>query len=211
MTKENLDIALELAFEMEGLISLMQKREDMTPPQVEVLLKRKAVEFVSIVAPDNEVACGDCCDNDAVLSSVSVESTDNNNEEISRSVVTEEVEDAVPQQPMQSVIAEDKNAISVEPVVSTQTIESACASPAPSAPSISEHRQIVFTINDRFRFRRELFDDDQEEFENTLLLISGMENMSEIEDYLYNDLCLDSNDDVVCDFVEALKSNFDGR
>ncbi|MDE6652093.1 MAG: hypothetical protein K2K08_06770, partial [Paramuribaculum sp.] len=45
MTKDNLEELLELTFEMEGLITLMIKREDMTPDKVKNLLQRKAEKF----------------------------------------------------------------------------------------------------------------------------------------------------------------------
>lgn len=65
----------------------------------------------------------------------------------------------------------------------------------------------AFTINDRFRFRRELFAGDDEDFNETLHLISDMDSYSEACDYLYNDMMWDRNDPTVEEFMAILASN----
>ena len=42
-----------------------------------------------------------------------------------------------------------------------------------------------FTLNDKFRFKRNLFDNSEEEFEGTIKVISEMSSIDEVNDYLY--------------------------
>jgi len=66
----------------------------------------------------------------------------------------------------------------------------------------------AFTLNDKFRFRRELFHDSQEEFDETLDVISGMSSFAEAEEYFYNDLCWDPVNPEVKAFMEIVSKHF---
>lgn len=65
----------------------------------------------------------------------------------------------------------------------------------------------AFTLNDKFRFRRALFNGDADDFDQTLALLSQMPSFAEAEDYLYNDLMWDSRREDVADFMALLKEN----
>lgn len=64
-----------------------------------------------------------------------------------------------------------------------------------------------FTINDRFRFRRDLFEGNDEDFTETLNLLADMDSYDEAEDYLVNDLMWDPEDPAVADFLKILKDS----
>lgn len=66
----------------------------------------------------------------------------------------------------------------------------------------------AFTLNDRFRFRRELFRNSDEEFRETLEAIGSMADMDEAEDYFFNDLCWDASDPVVKEFMAMVAKHF---
>ncbi len=66
----------------------------------------------------------------------------------------------------------------------------------------------AFTLNDRFRFRRELFRNSDDEFRETLEAIGSMADMDEAEDYFFNDLCWDSSDPVVKEFMAIVAKHF---
>lgn len=66
----------------------------------------------------------------------------------------------------------------------------------------------AFTLNDRFRFRRELFRNSDEEFRETLEAIGSMADMDEAEDYFFNDLCWDASDPVVKEFMAIVAKHF---
>lgn len=66
----------------------------------------------------------------------------------------------------------------------------------------------AFTINDKFRFRRELFRNSQEEFDETLYVIAQMNNFDEAEEYFYNDLCWNPESEDVKEFMDVVKKHF---
>lgn len=65
----------------------------------------------------------------------------------------------------------------------------------------------AFTLNDRFRFRRELFAGDDEDFHETLKLLADMDSYAEACDYLYNDMMWDRNDSAVKEFMAVVAAN----
>ena len=66
----------------------------------------------------------------------------------------------------------------------------------------------MFSINDKFLYCRELFGSSREEMNEALDVISNMNSTEEIEDYLFNDLCLDSKNETVKAFLNTMSSRF---
>lgn len=64
----------------------------------------------------------------------------------------------------------------------------------------------AFTLNDKFRFRRELFAGD-DDFSSTLVLLAQMPSYEEAADYLFHDLLWDRRDENVQAFMEILKAH----
>lgn len=193
MTKDNLDELLELTLEMEGLISLMIKREDMTPPSVSSILGRKAARFNELLESVVTVA-----DPRPVASQHTIYLQPEVIEEPEATVEEHEIADAVELEQ-----EEDAEPTAAEPQLT----------PEPAEKSVihsdnSSEKKLVFTLNDRFRFKRNLFDGSDEEFNGTLKILGGMSSMDEVSDYLFNDLCLDADNPEVQAFVEALIPQF---
>ena len=67
--------------------------------------------------------------------------------------------------------------------------------------------QIKLTLNDRYRFRRELFNFSDEEMDEALEALSEMSSVEEVEDYFYNDLCWESEDEIVQEFMSMITTN----
>lgn len=65
-----------------------------------------------------------------------------------------------------------------------------------------------FTLNDRFLFKRELFANNDEEFNATLELLSSMASFDEVEEYVYDDLRWDRLDQRVKSFMNIIRSYF---
>ena len=65
----------------------------------------------------------------------------------------------------------------------------------------------AFTLNDKFRFRRELFGGDDDDFSSTLVLLAQMPSYEEAADYLFHDLLWDRRDENVQAFMEILKAH----
>lgn len=68
--------------------------------------------------------------------------------------------------------------------------------------------RLVFTVNDRFRFKRELFGNSDADFNNTLALVASMENYDEAEDYFLGELQWNPKREEVAAFLEILKKYF---
>lgn len=65
----------------------------------------------------------------------------------------------------------------------------------------------AFTLNDRFRFRRQLFNGDDDDFNDTLSLLAHMPDYHEAVDYLTHDLLWDTRNPDVQAFLDILKEN----
>lgn len=79
---------------------------------------------------------------------------------------------------------------------------------AETAPAGEPRGRLVFSINDRYRFKRELFPNSDADFNNTLALVASMENYDEAEDYFLSELQWDQKKPEVIDFLEILKKYF---
>lgn len=66
----------------------------------------------------------------------------------------------------------------------------------------------AFTLNDKFRYRRELFNSNDMLFAETLNTLSEMQTLDEALDYLYNTLGWNPDDDNVKDFVLTVTNHF---
>lgn len=66
----------------------------------------------------------------------------------------------------------------------------------------------AFTLNDKFRFRRELFRDSAGEMNDAIGVISRMSTLEEAQEYIYDDLCLDPDNADVKDFMEIIARHF---
>lgn len=121
-----------------------------------------------------------------------------------------------------SALAEEEM-MATEPVAATPAVE---ATAAPEPPVVNESietpqsleeklareraRDIfrAFTLNDKFRFRRELFRNSQDEFDETLNVISQMSSITEAEEYIYDDLCWDPDNEDVKAFMDVVAKHF---
>lgn len=75
--------------------------------------------------------------------------------------------------------------------------------PVMVAPPIG---QLPFSINDKFRFRRELFGNDNTRYTRALDIIATMTSLDEVRDYLCNDLELDEDASEVQAFLERVRT-----
>ena len=66
----------------------------------------------------------------------------------------------------------------------------------------------AFSLNDRYRYRRELFGNSDSVMNETLNLIEAMLSFDEAEDYFYNDLQWEHDSPEVADFMVIIKNLF---
>lgn len=114
-----------------------------------------------------------------------------------------ECSEAAATEPAATVIPEAEPIAAVEAI---EAVEAPVAATEPAAPAFRDIRKNI-TINDKFLFKRELFNGSNEEFNDTLDLISTMHSLAEAEEYLYEDMALDPDNESVKDFI-ALVTNY---
>lgn len=109
----------------------------------------------------------------------------------------------------QSDLAEVKTQEAEETEVVPEAVaaESAVASEVKHSEGPNTKLLKAFTLNDRFRFRRELFEGDDADFTETLKLLADMDSYAEACDYLYNDMMWDKTDPNVADFMAIVAAN----
>jgi len=66
----------------------------------------------------------------------------------------------------------------------------------------------AFSLNDRFRYRRELFENNEDIMNNALLQLNKKESLNESLAYLQDTLHLDFNTPTVKDFIKILEIRF---
>lgn len=69
----------------------------------------------------------------------------------------------------------------------------------------------AFTLNDKFRFRRELFAGNEAEFSDTLDLFATMHSLEEAEEYIYDDLQWSRDDETIAEFMGIVGNFFNLR
>lgn len=190
---------LPLCYEIEGLICLINQRNSDVPEGVYQMIKDKIKmlaedvdDLVSVKEPEIEPApVAEDIPLSETMPDVEPEMSTADEEAVADSALLEEEEDAdvAPQpeeEPAQEIEKPRKNSLDL--------------------PVISKFQVNYFSINDRYRFSRELFNGDMAEMEETLDAISGLSSAEEVVDYLANDLCWDPDSETVKDFVAIVLS-----
>ncbi len=182
----NYEQMLALCYELEGLLALSLERKETTPDMVVGMITEKAKRLSAM----------------ASMSPVESVSADSDAEKEAAAVQYEQAEDAcMTCQPEPEPVAAAVN--KPEPV----------AKPAPmpvAEPKRAEVKEqaFAFTLNDKFRFRRELFGGSDADFADALQVAEAMTSREEVEDYFFNDLCWNpANEDVVA-FMDIITARF---
>ncbi len=218
MNKEDLNHLLDNIYELEGLVHLALNRDD-NPEALPQLITRKGKELAAAAAL---IGGDDCTDTDVAdnigipeADQPAVHGTPETDTEIYRTTVETfqepEIQDADEVQEVPEEIVETPE----EPVRIAQESKEPEAEeiPAPvrsgkTAEPVEPKGRLVFSINDRYRFKRELFDGSDADFNNTLALVASMESYDEAEDYFLGELQWDQKSREVTDFLEILKKYF---
>lgn len=73
---------------------------------------------------------------------------------------------------------------------------------------LSQDLRNAFSLNDRFRFKRSLFGNDEAQMEQAIDRVEKMHSEQEARDYFINTLKWDVNDPDVADFLQIVSSHF---
>ena len=79
----------------------------------------------------------------------------------------------------------------------------------PNSGRVINRRRPTFCLNDRFRFRKDLFGNSDTDFNSALDAVAKMSNFSEASDYFGHRYGWDSNDQNAIDFMELIKIHFE--
>lgn len=207
----NYNELLKAVYEIEGLLALQVQRGDNAVAAVDDMIADKlsvlAEKFSSVnttPAPEKTE------DNVSVATSESVESK---LETVSEIVSEPEQVSMCPSESDDTVESE-----AIADAALEEEREDADIRPANDNMSLTLDEKLAreraqdifkaFTLNDKFRFRRELFRNSQEEFDDALNIISQMSTIQEAEEYIYDDLCWDPENEDVKAFMDIVTKHF---
>lgn len=140
--------------------------------------------------------------------------------------VKEPVREIIIEKP--EIIIEEKKVVQPETVIQAEIITS---SAKPEKPAEAPHKPITtekqgvflsdllekknlsdfrkaFSLNDRFRFRRELFGGDEEKMNKAITDLNDIHSYEESVAYLNNELKWNIEDEAVADFIKLLEKRF---
>lgn len=203
---------LILAYEIEGLLTLQAQRGDNAVAAIDELINVKIADLVSQFSPRTEADTSVASDEDDTRVA-------SDQEETATSALDEEemmAEQPAPSQPMADQEDEDPvetptvNAEIKEPVKAAEFPETEATLTLDEKLARQRAKDLsrAFTLNDKFRFRRELFRGSQEELDDAINVISQMTTVAEAEEYMYDDLCMDPENDDVKAFMDIIVKHF---
>lgn len=182
MNKNILNEIKNMVYEAEGLIELMQLRDDKIG-ELLPLLKVRLGEALSLAGGNAEPVSGSAGDAEKSVAE----------EEDAGTMYEIDCDDEI----------DDTEEEAMAPAVADGP-ESAAQNTAEA--SDSARRNPVFCLNDRFRFRRALFGGSDSEFNSVMDHVATLSGYDEMEDYFYGELGLDPDDTDVADFMEIMKT-----
>ncbi len=75
--------------------------------------------------------------------------------------------------------------------------------------TLSQDLRKAFSLNDRFRFQRELFAGNATLMNDSLSLVESMSSLAEAEAYFYDKLGWDRDDEIVADFMTVIRHHLE--
>lgn len=184
----NYNDLLKVAYEIEGLLSLQSQRCDNHVEAVDRLLAEKIAILAETFQSENEPEVKNRAENE-------------NEPEV---ITDAEIDEA-----KESATSEDTaTQTATAPPVVNETIETPQSLEEKLARERARDIFQAFTLNDKFRFRRELFRNSQEEFDETLNIIAQMSTIEEASEYIYDDLCWNPDNEDVKAFMDVVTKHF---
>lgn len=200
MTIEDIKNLKDKIYEIEGLLELAQLREDKIDelaPLIEERLKclAGAAEPTEATEPAEAAVATEPAE---VSEPMTIEELFEESQSIS---ITHDMS------PADSSDNSDNSDNSDSIKSSDVSAHSAAAHSAPRAGGASKP---AFTLNDRFRFRRELFNNSDAEFSEAMGRIALMDSYDEAEEHFIDELGWDAENPEVADFMEIIRIYFEG-
>lgn len=185
MDKEDIKRLKDSVYELEGLLELAQLRDDKLP-ELEPLIKGKIDEIGEM----------------AKYAPASASIPDMPSMPREASYIYEEKPVPVAEE---MTVAKDAPVANKPELTVTDPEEPVYAVPEKKG---GRREKPAFCINDRFRFRRELFNNSDTEFSAAMDKVTTMSGYEEAENYFLGDLGWDPESPEVIDFLEIIKLYF---
>ena len=204
---------INLNIEIEGALRVYAERGS---EEALALARNKAAELYTLLAefePEQEAAAEESEETPTAQYTADSQTVA---EEATETVVLDETPTIPLDEPADESADEPEDEPADEPTPQPETVMPAqhFAEPEPSeseAPTTPLRRIPIrnyLTINDKYLFRREVFDGNGQEFEDTLNLFEAMHSYAEAEEYIYEDLMLDPDNADVKAFMEIVHNYF---
>ncbi|MBD5308583.1 MAG: hypothetical protein HDS15_04825 [Bacteroides sp.] len=203
---------LSLSFEIEGLLMLIERRDDRTPADIYDLLLAKADELANGVKVLASEKLKQTTGETETAQIPAVAQAPEINEQPIAEAVTEAEEARVENEQAQiaeSVEYEDEADANIAEatVAPPKIMEMADEKPEAVHEPEKQAEELTLTINDKFRFSRALFAGSIEELKECVQTVSTLGNMDEVKDYLINDMCMNPDDEDVAAFIELIENH----
>lgn len=210
----NIEELITLNYELEGLLYLALHRGDDTPPSVWKLISSKIETMRENIS---------AMDVNAGLSPLPVP------EEIKEEPMTEDrLETIIKEEELEAAETEPMEEPRIEEDATIEEMESVNQAEAISqdepvnqtepirldeklARECSKDLRKAFSLNDKFRFRRELFGNSDAMMMDTIETVSAMNSLDEALEYFYDTLEWDKDNPEVVDFVNIIAHHFSGK
>lgn len=185
---------MALTFEIEGLLMLMRERGGDCPAEAEILLASKARMLAGYFSEPSEENLKD--------SEPEVETIE---------TIKDEAKEA---DPVSNVMQDNEEADGNKdvhldvPTFDQIGFDQSIRLDEKLARDSARDLRRAFTLNDRFRFRRELFGNSENRLVEAIDIIDAMNSLDEAEEYFYGDLGWDRESDDVKDFMAIVANHF---
>ena len=198
----NIQQLLDYTYELEGLLHLSLNRDDLHEDFFRLVAKKG--KEIAKLCEDIEQDSTDIRSDEDFKSSIAENNQSFN--DINLPIYDFASESDIPET---EDVSENLNDISNKLDSISEYVYSLEEPVSPSTPVEKKpNGKLVFSINDKFRFRKELFANSNVEFNNTLALVASMDNYEEAEDYFLTELHWDSQNPVVVEFLNKIKNYF---
>ncbi len=237
--KTDINELITLGYEVEGLLLLAMHRGDETPMQVWHMIDSHLQNMRRGIAMQLDLSVDTAADECSSIPVE--EMVDNTNQivadETESLIVTENVSPNVGDVSFSSGTTPEEVSVVCENITDSDEVsdinedesEITIDGDEPSAVDISEELEPeltideklarensrnlrkAFSLNDRFRFRRELFGNSDAAFTDTLDLVEAMRSVDEAREYFFEELEWDPDSDEVKDFMDIITKHFLAR
>ena len=226
---------LREVLELEGLLMVADSRGDETPDAVFTLIKEKIEQLREYTSCLPDVAVDEQVDEqepvvepedepEYVLEAEPEEELEAEPEEELESEVEAEpeIEEEPEPEPEEEIEAESEEELEPEivPEIEAEPEPEIIKNVDETAPEAiitldeafirnkAKDLKSAFSLNDTFRFRRELFGNSAADMNDAIDLVNAMNSYEEAEDYFINDLGWDAESDEVGEFMEIIRNHF---